>query len=283
MRKPLLIVVDDEPGMVKIVQSVAKKNGFDVRTASGGKEFQKIWNKTNPSVIVMDIIMPSIDGHELLQWLAERGCTTPILLMSGYDGKYICSAETLGKARGAPVVDTLHKPFRIDVLEAKLKQILGMISLWSDELSVNVDVLDADHKVLFQTFHRLRVLAKTDANMEALSKELADLYYYTDYHFKREEALMEACEYPNLPSHRKIHEEIVAKIKGFIHEAPVEPNLLLTNELVDYLENWLQGHIMESDKDYQDWMAGKDELIQITNCEFQEKYTIGGATVPNVA
>lgn len=283
MSKPLLIVVDDEPNMVKLVQYVAENIGFEVCTASSAREFQEIWDKTEPSAIVMDIIMPGMDGHELLQWLVEQGCTAPILLMSGYDGKYLRSAETLGKMRGASIVDTLSKPFRVDDVETKLKQILETVSLWSDDLSVGVGVIDADHKVLFQILHRLRWLLKSGDDAGTFGKALADLRDYTDYHFKREEALMEACDYPNLPNHRKVHEGIIAKVEGFIQEASVEPSVLVANELVEYLEVWLQVHIKELDKDYQDWMAGKDEIIRKTNRKFQEKYGIGKIAMSNVA
>lgn len=283
MSKPMLIVVDDEPDMIEIVQYVAENIGFEVCTASNAREFQGIWDKTELSVIVMDIVLPDMDGHELLQWLVEQGCTVPILLMSGYDGKYLRSAESLGKIRGASVIGTLSKPFEVGDIETKLKQILGANSLWSDDMSVGVDILDADHKVLFQILHRLRWLLKTNVDPEALGRALADLRDYTDYHFKREEALMEACDYPNLLNHGKVHEGIIAKVEGFIQEASVEPSVLVANELVEYLENWLQVHIKELDKDYQDWMAGKDEIIRKTNRKFQEKYGIGKIAMSNVA
>lgn len=271
MNKPLLIIVDDEPNMVEIVQYAAETIGFKVCTAFSAREFQKIWNQSKPSAVVMDIIMPDMDGHELLQWLVEQGCTAPILLMSGYDGKYLHTAETLGKTRGAPVVGTLSKPFAVDEVESKLKQILETISLWSDDMSVGVGVIDSDHKVLFQILHHLRRLLKTGDEAEALRKALADLHEYTDYHFKREEALMEACEYPGLPNHRKAHERIIAKIKVYIQKTAAEPGLFQANELVEYLEAGLQAHIMEMDHDYQGWMAGQDETIRKTNREFQEK------------
>lgn len=283
MSKPLLIIVDDEPDMVEIVQYVAETIGFEVRAASSALEFQKIWGQTKPSAITMDIVMPGMDGNELLQWLVEQGCTAPILLISGYDGKYLSSAERLAKVRGATVVGTLGKPFAVDEVEDKLKQILETDSLWSDDMSVGIDIIDADHKVLFQILHRLRGVLKTGDAAGTLDKALTDLRDYTDYHFKREEALMEACDYPNLQNHRKVHERIIAKVEGFIQEVPAEPKILVTNELVDYLEAWLQVHIRGMDKNYQDWMAGKDEIIRKTNHEFQENRNFEKITISNVA
>jgi DNA-binding response OmpR family regulator len=145
MSKPILVVVDDDPDMADIIQYVAEEIGFEVRAAFNAIDFQKIWHETEPTAIVLDIVMPDIDGNELLQWLVEEGCSVPILLVSGYDGKYLRSAESLGKNRGAPIVGTLRKPFAVDDVSAKLKQIIETTSLWSDNMSVGVEILDADH------------------------------------------------------------------------------------------------------------------------------------------
>jgi CheY-like chemotaxis protein len=163
MSKPVLIIVDDEPDMVEIVQYIAEMIGFDVRTASGAEAFQKIWKKTRPSAIVMDVVMPAMDGHELLQWLVEQGCTAPVLLMSGYNGKYLSSAERLGKVRGASIVGTLSKPFSVGDIEAKLKQILDTVSVWSDDMSVGIDIIDADHRVP-RLHHKRSVSSLTKRN-----------------------------------------------------------------------------------------------------------------------
>ncbi len=128
MTRPLLIVVDDEPEMAEFVGDVAETLGFDVRIATSAKGFQEIWPASEPSAVVMDVVMPDMDGNELLQWLTEHDCTVPIVLMSGYDGKYLELAEKLGTARGAPVVGTLRKPIRLRDLEALLNDLLQACS-----------------------------------------------------------------------------------------------------------------------------------------------------------
>jgi DNA-binding response OmpR family regulator len=139
MNKPILAVVDDDPDMADIIQYVAEEVGFEARVAFNAIEFQKIWHETELSAIVMDIVMPDMDGNELLLWLVEEGCSVPILLVSGYDVKYLRAAESLGKIRGAPVVGTLRKPFAVDEVGAKLKQILETTSLRSENMSVGTN------------------------------------------------------------------------------------------------------------------------------------------------
>jgi len=122
--KPKLIVVDDDPGIANLVSNVGEISGFDVYLTTSANEFQEVWADCEPAVIVMDLIMPEIDGIELLTWLVEQNCSAPIILMSGFDGKYLELAAELGTVKGGNVVGVLTKPFEISELEEMLKAAL---------------------------------------------------------------------------------------------------------------------------------------------------------------
>ncbi|HIJ45578.1 MAG TPA: response regulator, partial [Rhodospirillaceae bacterium] len=107
MAKPILIVVDDELEMAEFIETAGLSLGFEVRIATSAEGFQKIWAEAEPSAIVMDIVMPDMDGIELLQWLVERKCTVPIILMSGYDGKYLDMTVVAEGIETQPVWDLL--------------------------------------------------------------------------------------------------------------------------------------------------------------------------------
>ena len=125
MTKPLLMVVDDDPEMVNLVADVGMTSGFEVLQYLNARAFQEALITNTPTVIIMDIVMPKIEGVELLKWLAEQGCTAPIIIMSGYDGKYLTFTERLGSATGSHILGTLTKPFKIEDLEALLKEALA--------------------------------------------------------------------------------------------------------------------------------------------------------------
>ena len=110
--------------MADIVGRVGTMVGYEVRTANSAKVFQEAWAETKPAAIVMDIVMPDMDGVELLLWLSEHGCAAPIILMSGFDENFMSVADRLGTARGDKIVGTLAKPFEIDKLKAMLTNIL---------------------------------------------------------------------------------------------------------------------------------------------------------------
>ncbi len=124
MPNPLLIVVDDEPQITTLVADVGEIAGFETRVANTAAEFKEIIATTNPTVIVMDIVMPDMDGIELLQWLADRGCVAPIVLISGFDPLYLRTARMIGTANGLQFVEPLAKPIRIAQLQAVLGEVI---------------------------------------------------------------------------------------------------------------------------------------------------------------
>ncbi|MBL4621969.1 MAG: response regulator [Immundisolibacteraceae bacterium] len=127
MPKPLLMVVDDQAAMAEFVADVAEELGFEVKTLHDGKQFQAAYLATKPLAIVMDIVMPDMDGNELLKWLAEHESDTPVVIMSGFEGKYVALAQMLAEERGAVIVGTLVKPFTVEELEKLLTEILGSL------------------------------------------------------------------------------------------------------------------------------------------------------------
>jgi len=257
MSKPLLMIVDDEPDIAELVSVVAGQVGYDVRIASTAIEAQNICRESTPSAIITDIVMPDMDANELLQWLVEQGSAVPILLMSGYGQRYLSSAETLGWARGAPIVGSIEKPFSLTELEQHLRHLLSPEYVWSEDMSVGVDVLDADHKALFSILHHLRSdLGKKD-EVEVIGKTLTNLHDYTGYHFTLEEELMEACGYPGLHAHRKAHRKISEKIEGYMNTISSSGDASITNELIDYVGSWLHVHIGGMDKAYESWMSAR--------------------------
>ena len=121
--QPQLIVVDDQPDMGQFVCDVAEDMGFQAQLVTSVAEFQLVYPETNPSGIVIDIVMPDLDGNDLVNWLAAQNSYTPIIIVSGYDGRYLKFTETLAQQSGAIVVGSLSKPYSV----ADLKRLLGQL------------------------------------------------------------------------------------------------------------------------------------------------------------
>ena len=120
--KPILLVVDDEPELVEFATLGAENVGYLVYSATNGQDFKQTFQSQNPSLILMDVAMPDIDGVELIEWLQGAGSQTPIVLMSGYGEKMLSWAQTLAADMGIPVVATLNKPFTLEELQTILSE-----------------------------------------------------------------------------------------------------------------------------------------------------------------
>ena len=120
MTKPRLLVIDDEPNFGKFVARVARVLGFDVEVTTCGNDFMAAVPRFQPEVIVLDIVMPDMDGVELIQWLAARGTAARVIISSGFNPQYANMAKILGTASGILSVMTLPKPVALADLQRAL-------------------------------------------------------------------------------------------------------------------------------------------------------------------
>lgn len=127
MASPTLFIVDDEEEMATFVSDVASDLGFETKVAHSAKEMMKLVEKETPAAIVMDVVMPDMDGVELIQWLGKTGCAAPVIVMSGYHPGYVNLVGSMGNFHGVTVIGSLNKPFSASELEMPLKQVLDAL------------------------------------------------------------------------------------------------------------------------------------------------------------
>jgi DNA-binding response OmpR family regulator len=115
-----LLVIDDEIDFGRFVSRVASPLGYEVEITTQGKDFKAAVPRFQPDVIVLDIVMPDIDGIELIQWLAARRMAARIVVASGFNPYYAKMAQMLGSVHGKLSITTLLKPIAIADLKAAL-------------------------------------------------------------------------------------------------------------------------------------------------------------------
>jgi len=135
MSLPKLIVIDDEIDLAGFVGDVATQAGFNVEQFSNAGIFKEKYDKC-ADVIVLDLIMPGVDGIEIIRYLAEIQCNALLILMSGFDSGVLHSAQTLASEHGLNFAGSLNKPFRA----SELAELLNGLSITAKNLHVNANI-----------------------------------------------------------------------------------------------------------------------------------------------
>src|SRR3982750_3578507 len=118
-----ILVVDDDPNVQRLLQYTLKQEGFEVVTASDGAEGFRLWGAENPSLILLDVMLPKLDGYQVPTKIRqEEGASghVPIIMLTA-------EREVEQKVRGlrAGADDYLIKPFHPAELLARIKSLLA--------------------------------------------------------------------------------------------------------------------------------------------------------------
>ena len=125
-----LLIIEDDKGITDIIRTLGKEMGFQIHCAMGSK-LKEDFDTLKPEVIVMDILMPEMDGLEVLRFIEHKtlGVTSPrIIILSGSPSAYRRIAENLGKAFGLTIDASIAKPFRINDLRTALEKARTMLN-----------------------------------------------------------------------------------------------------------------------------------------------------------
>ena len=110
--------VDDEPRLVSVVEAYLKQEGFDVATASNGQDALYVARESKPDLIILDVMMPEMDGFEFMR-AHRKEAETPIILLTA---KVEEDDKVIGLELGAD--DYVTKPFRPRELVARVRAVL---------------------------------------------------------------------------------------------------------------------------------------------------------------
>jgi two-component system response regulator AtoC len=119
---PVLLVVDDEPGILGLIARFARKIGFEVATAGSGHEALQKLEAEKVAVALVDLRMPDVDGLEVLRRIRAADPDCQVILMTGH-----ASIDTAIEAIKHGAMDYLSKPFDFDRLEELLRRVHGEI------------------------------------------------------------------------------------------------------------------------------------------------------------
>ena len=114
-----LLVVDDEPNIVELLSASLRFAGFDVASAANGSDALQLARTFRPDLLVLDVMMPEMDGFELVRRLRGEGGRTPVLFLTARDAT---EDKVMGLTLGAD--DYVTKPFSLEEVLARIRAIL---------------------------------------------------------------------------------------------------------------------------------------------------------------
>jgi len=117
-----LLVVDDEPAMVRTLRTNLRGHGFQVETAETGADAKATYDRRPPDLVVLDLNLPDGDGFEVVRHIRERS-GTPIIVLSARGGE-----EDKVTALDSGADDYMTKPFGIDELLARIRVALRHVA-----------------------------------------------------------------------------------------------------------------------------------------------------------
>lgn len=161
-----ILVADDEPSIVKSIQYSLEKEGYIVVTASDGEQAIEVARKEKPNLLILDVMMPKLDGYEVCRQLRGE-LPVPILMLTA-------KGEEIDKVVGLEIGadEYMTKPFSLRELLARVKALLRLVSRYNEPKSATPDKIEIGDLVIDLTRHEVtlggRVLSLTLKEYELL-------------------------------------------------------------------------------------------------------------------
>ncbi|GGH14074.1 response regulator transcription factor [Paenibacillus segetis] len=154
-----ILVIDDDEKITSMLRRGLAFEGYGVHTANNGTEGLSKVLSVDPDLIILDVMMPMIDGFEVIRRLREGGSTTPVLMLTAKD-----EVENRVKGLDLGADDYLVKPFALEELLARVRALLrrkeSVGEAEGHRLTFEDIVLDLDSREVVRAGQRLELTAK---------------------------------------------------------------------------------------------------------------------------
>ena len=229
-----ILVADDEASIRRILETRLKMQGYDIITAADGEEAIAAFNKHNPDLIVLDVMMPKIDGYGVAREV-RRTSDIPIIILTALGD---VSERITGLELGAD--DYVIKPFSPKELEARVKAVLRRTNSKETSAPIGGKVaknvittgnikIDTARRQVFRKNERIRLTGMEFSLLELLVNNSGQAY-------SRNEILQHVWAYP--PDHRidtRVVDVHISRLRSKLETDPANPELILTARGIGYM------------------------------------------------
>jgi len=229
--KEKILVVDDELNIRRILETRLSSVGYDVITAADGEEAILMYKKENPKLIILDIMMPKLDGYGVCQEI-RRESDIPILMLTALGD---VTNRITGLELGAD--DYMVKPFSPKELEARIRAILRRLdklpsysqSSSSGILSMGGIKIDTNRRQVYKHNEKIRLTGMEFSLLELLISKSGEP-------FSRSSILQEVWGYtPERHVDTRVVDVHISRLRSKLEEDPSNPDLILTARGTGYL------------------------------------------------
>lgn len=219
-----IVVIEDDLAILRGVRDNLAYDGYEVLTATDGEEGYRLIREEAPDLVILDLMLPRLNGYEVCRRVRAEGITTPILMLTARSEEM---DRVIGLDLGAD--DYVTKPFSLPELLARVRAILRRTKA---ETALPDELRFADVDVDFQRYEA----RKAGEPLQMSRKEFGVLRALAAREGKvvtREELLDEVWDYDQYPTTRTVDNHI-ASIRAKVEDDASNPVYLLTVHGVGY-------------------------------------------------
>ncbi|MEO1132889.1 MAG: response regulator transcription factor [Cyanobacteria bacterium J06639_1] len=228
--KERILVVDDEASIRRILETRLSMIGYDVVTASDGEEALDAFHHQDPDLVVLDVMMPKLDGYGVCQELRKES-DIPIIMLTALGD---VADRITGLELGAD--DYVVKPFSPKELEARIRSVLRRVDKAnsagipsSGVIHVNNLRIDTNKRQVYKRDERIRLTGMEFSLLELLVGRSGEP-------FSRSEILQEVWGYtPERHVDTRVVDVHISRLRAKLEDDPSNPELILTARGTGYL------------------------------------------------
>ncbi|MDT7945492.1 response regulator transcription factor [Synechococcus sp. R55.3] len=229
-RKERILVVDDEASIRRILETRLSMIGYDVVTASDGEEALEVFHKQDPDLVVLDVMMPKLDGYGVCQELRKES-DIPIIMLTALGD---VADRITGLELGAD--DYVVKPFSPKELEARIRSVLRRVARSAHDgipssgvIQVGDIRIDTNKRQVYKRDERIRLTGMEFSLLELLVSRSGEP-------FSRSEILQEVWGYtPERHVDTRVVDVHISRLRAKLEDDPSNPELILTARGTGYL------------------------------------------------
>ncbi len=230
-RKERILVVDDEASIRRILETRLSMIGYDVVTAADGEEALTVFKREHPHLVVLDVMMPKLDGYGVCQELRKES-DVPIIMLTALGD---VADRITGLELGAD--DYVVKPFSPKELEARIRSVLRRVDKnggsstipSSGVMTINNIKIDTNKRQVYKNNERIRLTGMEFSLLELLVGRSGEPFSRTDI-------LQEVWGYtPERHVDTRVVDVHISRLRAKLEDDPSNPDLILTARGTGYL------------------------------------------------